>query len=148
MKTKDFVEALDHQRISGAIAEAEKQTSGQLRVFVSHKPVTDALPAARERFKKLGMEKTIERNGILIFFAPEARRFAVVGDQGIHERCGGDEFWQTVVEKTMRPLLKDGYFTEAIVQAITEIGRQLAQHFPPRTDGTASNELPDTVEDD
>jgi uncharacterized membrane protein len=148
MKTKDFVGALDHQRITGAITEAEKRTSGQLRVFICHKPVTDALPAARERFKELGMEKTIERNGILIFFAPEARRYAVVGDQGIHERCGGDEFWRTVVDKTMRPLLKSGHFTEAIVQAIAEIGRELAVHFPPRTDGTASNELPDAVEED
>lgn len=148
MKTKHFVEALDHARITSAIADAETRTSGQLRVFVSHKTVDDALPAARERFQKLGMEKTVERNGILIFFAPEARRYAVVGDQGIHERCGGDEFWQTVVDKTMRPLLQSGNFTEAIVQAIGEIGRQLAVHFPPRTDGTGANELPDTIEED
>ena len=110
MKTKHFVEALDHARITSAIADAETRTSGQLRVFVSHKTVDDALPAARERFQKLGMEKTVERNGILIFFAPEARRYAVVGDQGIHERCGGDEFWQTVVDKTMRPLLQSWKF--------------------------------------
>ncbi len=148
MKTKHFVAALDHQRITAAIADAEKRTSGQLRVFVSHKVLTDALPTARERFLKLGMEKTVERSGILIFFAPEAQRYAVVGDQGIHERCGGDEFWQTVVGTTMRPLLKEGQFTEAIVQAIGEIGRQLARHFPPRTDGTASNELPDAIEED
>ena len=148
MKTKQFVQALDHQRITGAIAEAEKRTSGQLRVFISHKETADALPDARERFQKLGMEKTLGRNGILIFFAPEAQRYAVVGDQGIHERCGGDEFWQTVVGQTMRPLLQEGRFSDAIVQAIDEIGKQLAVHFPPRADGTGSNELPDTIEED
>ena len=48
----------------------------------------------------------------------------------------------------MRPLLKEGKFTEAIVRAIEEIGKQLAVHFPPRTDGTASNELPDDIIED
>ncbi len=148
MKAKHFVQALDHARITAAIAGAETRTSGQLRVFVTHKVVADALVAARERFQKLEMEKTIQRNGILIFFAPEARKYAVVGDQGIHERCGGDEFWQGVVDKVMRPLLKEEKFTEAVVEAIGEIGRELARHFPPRTDGTGADELPNEVEED
>ena len=95
MKTKHFVQALDHARITAAIAEAERATSGQIRVFVSHRDVDDALAAARERFAKLGMEKTAARNAVLIFLAPEARKYAVVGDEGIHGRCGADEFWKS-----------------------------------------------------
>ncbi len=147
MKTKHFVQALDHARITAAIVQAEGQTSGQIRVFVSHHAVDDAVPAARERFTKLGMEKTAARNGVLIFIAPEARKYAVVGDQGIHEKCGEDEFWKSVVGVTMRPLLKEERYTEAIVAAVGEIGRELAVHFPPVA-GARDNELPDGVEEE
>ena len=147
MKTKHFVQALDHARITAAIVEAERQTSGQIRVFVSHHDVDDAVAAARDRFGRLGMEKTAARNGVLVFIAPEARKYAVVGDRGIHEKCGEDTFWKSVVGVTMRPLLKEERYTEAIVAAVSEIGRELAAHFPPVA-GAHANELPDGVEEE
>ena len=147
MKTKHFIQALDHARITAAIVEAEQQTSGQIRVFVSHHDVADALVAARERFAKLGMDKTAARNSVLIFIAPEARKYAVVGDEGIHAKCGADTFWKSVVGVTMRPLLKEERYTEAIVAAVGEIGRELAAHFPPVA-GAHDNELPDAVEEE
>ncbi len=148
MKAKHFIEALDHARVTAAIVAAERATSGQIRVTVHHGPVEDVLAAARTQFAKLGMEKTAARNGVLIFLAPESRKFAVVGDQGIHERCGGDEFWQKIVGETMRPRLKEDRFTEAIVAAVGEVGAVLAEHFPPPPGGGATNELPDEVEED
>ena len=147
MKTTDFVQTLDHPRITAAIAEAEKGTSGQIRVFVTHHPTDDALATARGQFAKLGMEKTVARNGVLIFLAPESRKFAVVGDEGIHTRCGGDAFWLGIVGDTMRPQLQDGRYTDAIVAAVGEIGRVLAEHFPS-AEGGGANELPDDVVED
>ena len=147
MKAKHFLQALDHAAITAAIAQAERTTSGQIRVHVSHRDVADALLAARERFAKLDMHKTSARNGVLIYLAPEAHKYAVVGDEGIHGKCGEDEFWKSVVGVTMRPLLKEGRFTDAIVAAVGEIGRELAIHFPPQR-GQGSNELPDAVEED
>ncbi len=148
MKTKHFVKALDHPQITAAIAGAEQASSGQIRVFVTHHAVDDVLASARERFAKLEMEKTAARNGVLVFLAPESRKFAIVGDQGIHERCGGDEFWQQIVGGTMRPLLKEGQFTGAIVAAVGEVGKVLAEHFPAAPGGGGINELPDDVLED
>ena len=148
MKTKHFIATLDHPRVTAAIVAAERSTSGQIRVTVSHHSVKDALVAARRQFARLGMEKTAARNGVLIFLAPESRKFAVLGDQGIHERCGGEEFWQKVVGETMTPLLKEGQFTEAIVAAVGEVGRVLAEHYPPAAGGGGANELPDDVAED
>ena len=147
MKPKQFIQALDHPRIATAITAAERSSSGQIRVFVSHRAVDDALSAARERFAKLGMEKTAARNAVLVFFAPEAQKYAVVGDQGIHARCGGDGFWQELVGSTMRPLLKAGRYTDAVTTAVEAVGRTLAEHFPPGP-GAPINELPDAVEED
>ena len=148
MNAKHFVQALDHEKITAAIARTEAQTSGQIRVFVSHrKDVDDPVQIARERFTKLGMEKTAARNAVLVYFAPEARKYAVVGDVGIHAKCQGDEFWKTLVSATMRPLLKEERYTEAIVAAVEQVGQELATYFP-RGAGDQPNELPDTVEED
>ena len=148
MKTKHFIARLDHARITAAIIEAERTTSGQIRVWISHRDVEDALATARERFAKLDMHTTAGRNSVLIYLAPEAHKYAVVGDEGIHGRCGEDAFWKSVVGVTMRPLLKEGRFTEAIVAAIGEVGRELAAHFPAVPGQDRADELPDAVEED
>lgn len=147
MKARHFIQALDHEKITAAIAAAERRTSGQIRVFVTHQNVEDPAHAARQHFARLGMEKTTARNGVLVFFAPEARKYAVIGDEGIHAKCEGDEFWKTLVSGTMRPLLKEERYTEAIVAAVEQVGQELATHFP-RMEGEQPNELPDAVEED
>ena len=141
MRTKDFLEKLEHDRISRAIAEAEKKTSGEIRVFVQRGELDDPIVAARQQFEKLGMTATRERNGVLIFVAPRSQKFAVIGDQGIHARCG-DLFWNEVVE-SMRNHFKAANFTDALVHAIHQTGDLLAQHFPCQPDDR--NELPNTV---
>jgi len=143
MRTKNFVAKLDHERIVRAIAAAEQQTSGEIRVFVQHGEVADAIEAAQGRFERLGMTATSERNGVLIFVAPRSQMFAVIGDSGIHERCG-DEFWQRLVE-AMRQHFRAENFTDAVVHAIDRTGELLSQHFPRRSDDR--NELPNEVEE-
>src|ERR1700681_720535 len=99
MRTKEFLSKLEHDRIIGAIRDAEAKTSGQIRVYIQRgKLNVDPLIAAQKRFHRLGMHRTPERNAVLIFVAPRAHKFAVVGDKAIHEKCG-DEFWRSVVDK-------------------------------------------------
>lgn len=143
MRTKKFLEKLDHDRIVGAIRDAEAKTSGQIRVFVQRGELDgDALDYAQKRFHKLGMQATEERNGVLIFVVPRAREFAVIGDHGVHQKCGG-EFWKQLVEK-MRTHFREENFTDALVEAIQETGNLLARHFPKKK-GAAPNELPDEI---
>ena len=95
MRTKEFLSQLDHDRIVSAIKTAEATTSGQIRVFVQRGDLTgDPVIAAQEKFRKLGMEATQERNGVLIFVLPRARKFAVVGDEGVHAKCGAEFRWE------------------------------------------------------
>jgi uncharacterized membrane protein len=143
MRTKEFLGKLAHDRIVNAIAAAEAKTSGEIRVFVQRGEIDDALAAARKQFEKLGMTSTRDRNGVLIFVAPRSQKFAVVGDTGIHARCG-DGYWQELVEK-MRQDFRAQNFTDAIIHAIGQTGDLLAEHFPRRSDDR--NELPDRVEE-
>ena len=142
MKARHFLKTLDHSRILGAIREAEKKTSGQIRVYISHRKIADAVRSATLRFDKLGMRKTKERNAVLIYLAPESRLFAVIGDSAVHEKCG-DAFWQEVVA-TMTEHLKKDSATEAIVHAVKKIGDLLAKHFPA-TPGAKNEPAQDAV---
>ena len=142
MRTREFLSKLEHDRIIQAIGEAESKTSGEIRVLIERgKLKSDPLEAAQRKFHRLGMHKTRERNAVLIFVAPRVHKFAVVGDNAIHEKCG-DELWQRVVER-MRTHFQNEKFSDALVEAIKEIGTVLESHFPKTSDDT--NELPDDV---
>ncbi|TAL00420.1 MAG: hypothetical protein EPO07_09680 [Verrucomicrobia bacterium] len=144
MKAKEFLKQVRHDEIVAAIRASEQKTSGEIRVFVSHKEVEAPVGAAQVEFARLGMAKTRERNGVLIFVAPLTRKFAVIGDKAVHEKCG-DEFWRTLADE-MSGHFKSGDFTAGLVHSIHKAGELLAQHFPHRPDDR--NELPDRVEQD
>lgn len=142
MRTKDFLSRLDHDRIVAVIAAAERNTSGEIRVFVQRGDIGgDALPLAQQKFQSLGMHKTAERNAVLILVAPRVQKFAVVGDEGVHQKCG-TEFWDKLVAD-MRTHFVQEEFTEALVKGIAETGTLLARYFPRGADDR--NELPDDV---
>jgi Predicted membrane protein len=120
MRTREFLSKLEHDRIIQAI-EAESKTSGEIRVLIERgKLKSDPPRGCTEKFHRLGMHKTRERNAVLIFVAPRVHKFAVVGDNAIHEKCG-DEFWQRVVER-MRMHFQNEKFSDALVEAVEEIG--------------------------
>ena len=141
MHHKEFLSKIDHDKVVAAIAEAEKDTSGEIRVWISRREVSVALDAAQKRFSKLGMHKSAERNAVLVYIAPRSRVFAVVGDKAVHEKCG-DEFWEEVTAQLSGDL-KKGDVTEALIHAIRKTGALLAAHFP-RKPGD-KNQLPDDI---
>lgn len=142
MRTQQFLRQLEHDRITGAIKEVEAKTSGEVRVFVQRGTFPeDALPRAQKKFIELGMQKTRERNAVLIYVAPREQKFAVIGDEGIHQKCG-EQFWQELVEK-MRRHFQHEEFTDALVEAIESTGQLLTRYFPKSSD--RGNELPDEI---
>ena|ERR1051326_188278 len=142
MRTHNFIRQLEHDRITQAIKKAEAKSSGQIRVFLQRgKFEEDALERAQRKFIQLGMEKTQERNAILIFVAPRQQKFAVVGDKAVHQKCG-EKFWQDLVARMRAHFLRED-FTQALVEGIEATGGLLAKYFP-RT-GPAPNELPDEI---
>jgi len=129
MRTKEFLSKLDHDQIVAAIKEAESKTSGEIRVYIQRGALAvDPLVAAEKKFQELGMDKTDAHNAVLIFVAPRARKFAVVGDKAIHEKCG-EGFWQNVVAK-MRGHFQREKFSDALAEAIADAGEALRTHFP------------------
>jgi uncharacterized membrane protein len=146
--TRQFLDEADFDAITRAIAEAESRTSGEIRVHLERRVprrlfgrAPDVLVRARHVFHRLGMDRTAERHGVLIYLAIEERRLAVVGDEGIHGHVG-DRHWH-VVRDLMIERLRANAPREAIVRGIDAVGRALAEHYPRRPDDR--NELSNDV---
>jgi uncharacterized membrane protein len=123
-----FAPRIDHDRVVEAIRSAEVGTSGEIRVLVARHKAEDPVAAAQSYFNSTGMADSPHRNGILIFVAPRSRRFAVIGDSAVHEKCG-DAFWTSLTE-AMGGYFRDGNFTEGLVHGIERAGELLARTFP------------------
>jgi uncharacterized membrane protein len=128
MHPKKLIKQLPHDALVAAIREAEKKTSGVIRVLISHKSVADPVATAQQEFVRLGMTKSPQKNGVLIFVAPRTHKFAVIGDTGVHEKCG-DEFWQELA-KAMTDYFRKSEFTKGIIHGVRKAGELLANHFP------------------
>lgn len=140
---RKLLKAIDVERVKAAIAAAERSASGEVRVSVAPFFWGRVRRVAEKAFVRLGMTGTKDRNGILFFIVPARKKFTVLGDEGVHSRVG-QGFWDSLAGH-MAEHFRKGDFTEGLVAAIEEAGRQLAAHFPcdPSTD---VNELPDDVD--
>jgi uncharacterized membrane protein len=139
-----FFSQLDNDRIVAAIADAEKRSSGEIRVHVTHRKPHDLEARARRRFELLGMTNTAERNGVLFYIAPALRRFQILGDAGIHEKCGPD-FWKEVAAE-MEESFRRGEFTDGILRGVRKVGEVVGVHFP--RSARDRNELPDAIDEE
>lgn len=143
-KRKQLVSAATQQQIVAAIQDAEKQTSGEIRVFIeSHCKYVDAIERAKEIFFQLKMEKTEQRNGVIVYAALKDKQSAILGDQGIFKITGGPGYWKTIL-KEMNHFLKEDKIAGGLSHAVKSIGSTLATHFPYDPD-TDKNELPDDI---
>jgi uncharacterized membrane protein len=129
MTHEEFLSTLDQKRIVDAIASAEGRTSGEIRVHVQKRiGATDIRNLAERTFERLGMTKTAERNGVLLFIASEDRQFTILGDSGIHDKVPAG-FWDDVIAK-LTSRFKAGEFSDGIIEAIEAAGEHLAAYFP------------------
>jgi len=141
VKASSFFSEEQQAMIIAAIREAEKETSGEIRVHIDKRCSDDILDRAAWLFKKLGMNRTAERNGVLFYLAVESRKFAVIGDAGINAKVPAG-FWDCVKE-LLRNEFVNGRFTEGLSEGIRLAGRQLKSHFPRKDDDR--NELTDEI---
>lgn len=138
-----LLRSLDRQRIVEAIAQAERGTTGEIRVSVSTLIWGDVRKAAEQAFERMHMTATNDRNAVLFFVVPARRKIVVLGDTGVHAKVG-EEFWHHIVKAVSHSFRAHDY-TDGLVRAIAAVGRQLTVHFPRDPEGRP-NQLPDDVD--
>ncbi|MFM1858349.1 MAG: hypothetical protein RLZ05_1409 [Bacteroidota bacterium] len=128
-RSSSLFSAEEKEAIAAAIVQAEKQTSGEIRVFIENKcRFIEATDRAVELFHQLNMHQTAERNGVLLYLAITDRQLAIWGDQGIHEKLGST-YWSEQVNAMLAAFNRADY-TAGICTCILEIGNALQLHFP------------------
>ena len=141
MKASTFFTKEQQAQILAAVKEAENETSGEIRVHIETSCQEDVLDRAAWIFKKLGMHKTAERNGVLFYLAVDDRKFAVIGDAGINSKVPAG-FWDDVKD-LLQNNFREGKFTEGLSEGIILAGTHLKKHFPHKKDDV--NELSDEI---
>lgn len=136
----------DLKTIADAIGEAEKNTSGEIRVSIRQKrgwrerkiPLEQL---AQKEFYTLGMIKTKDRTGILIFLLLQDRRFHIFADEGIHTKVE-EGTWETIAKEMSEHFFQQK-FRDGVIHGVQSVGAVLAKYFPPRPGDTdeLSNEV-------
>lgn len=136
-----FLTEQEQDLITSAIGEAEKLTSGEIRIAVEKHCKGEAFDRATEYFAKLGMDKTSLHNGVLIYVAYADKKFAVIGDKGIH-KVVPEDFWETT-QIAMKAHFAGGNMVNGLIAGVTLAGEKLSMHFPHRNGDV--NELPNDI---
>ena len=136
-----FLSKSERQEVVAAIQEAERGTSGEVRIHVERRCKGDPLDRAGRLFQSLGMARTELRNGVLLYIALVDRRFAILGDEGVHREIG-EAGWAEIRDR-IAGRFASGEYVHGICEAVTRIGAVLKTKFPRQAGDV--NELPDDL---
>lgn len=140
-KVEDFLTAKEEEEIVQAIRQAERSTSGEIRVHIEKTTEVSHYDRALEVFQMLKMFNTQQRNGVLIYIAVDDHKFVIYGDEGINAVVPIN-FWETTKE-AIQNQFKQGNFKQGIIDGVLKAGKELKAHFPWTTDDEdeLSNEI-------
>lgn len=141
LSAAEFLSRVDRDRVANAIREAESRTSGEVRVHLEDHIEEGLLEHAAFVFEELGMQRTQERNGVLIYVSVADRLVAVIGDKGIHERVP-EGYWDSAVA-ILKQRFAAGEQADGLCEVVRTIGNSLSEFFPSRNDDR--NELSNEV---
>ena len=140
LTSQTFLSSQEREQITAAIRDAEGKSPGEIRVFFEKHAKVSPLDRAVEVFRRLKMDKTNLRTGILIYVAYQDKTFAILGDEGIHQKVP-ENFWDET-KRIMEQHFMEGRFVEGLKAGIQLAGEQLSKHFK------ASSENPNELSDD
>ena len=122
--------------------------------FISYSPLKHALAIpfvrhlrvwqhAHRQFRMRRLDRTRERNGVLIFASLSDRVAVVIADKGINDKVEPGA-WTRAIDVLVAAMVQ-GKARQGLVDAIGICGSLLAKHFPATDDNR--NELPDVLID-
>jgi len=140
-EAQNFLSEQDQKLVVKAIGEAEKNTSGEIRLHIEDKCKEDLMDHAAFVFEKLEMHNTELRNGVLFYVSIQPHGFAILGDVGINQKVNTN-FWDETKEHVITKF-KDGNYAQGLAEGVIMAGEQLKKHFPYQTNDV--NELSDDI---
>lgn len=140
-RVEAFLTAEEEAEVVRAIQEAERDTSGEIRVHLEHTDRGNPQKRAEALFHLLKMDNTRERNGVLLYIAVKDHHFVILGDKGI-DRVVPEGFWDGTRD-VIQDHFRRGAFKDGIIAGIRSAGQELKAHFPWHPEDI--NELDDGI---
>lgn len=128
MEVAEFLSKEQELEVVNSIKEAERNTSGEIRVHFEKSLDMDPIQRAQELFYHLEMDKTRFKNGVLFYVAVDDHKFAIIGDEGIH-KVVPDDFWESIKNEVITEFVK-GNHGKGLVLGILHTGEKLKEFFP------------------
>jgi len=125
---QNFLSKSGKEMVLEAVSDAEKNSSGEIRLHIEDSCDEDVLDHAAFIFEKLEMHKTKLRNGVLFYVSIEPHGFAILGDVGINQKVA-DDFWDKIKDHVIGRF-KNQQYAEGLSEGIVMAGEQLKAHFP------------------
>lgn len=122
----------------------EKLTVGEIVLsFRNKKSLLEKLYSNHELalkdFESLGVYKTAERTGIMIFIIFEEKYYDIIADEGIYTKIT-NETWNKM-EVKLKEEFRNKNYASGILALINEMGEVLAKEFPSRAGAVNDDEL-------
>ncbi|NER18734.1 TPM domain-containing protein [Spongiivirga citrea] len=128
-QVESFLTTSEEQEVIAAIRQAERHTSGEIRVHLEKSSgELKAFDRATLLFHQLKMDNTKEENGVLIYVAVEDHTFSICGDKGI-DKVVPKNFWEST-KNTIQEHFVKGEFKQGLISGILLAGKELSAHFP------------------
>lgn len=135
------------ERLTEKVAASERHHRGEIRVCIEAAlPVRHLLVgrSARARalqlFNSLGVGRTRERNGVLIYLLQADRAIEVIVDPALAAQVDPTQ-WQRVVDG-LQTQFRAGRFEAGLLEAIDAVDHLLVAHCPTAPGTINPNELP------
>lgn len=141
-QVEDFLTDQEEQFIVDAIIQAERNSSGEIRVHIEEHAIKQPFERAQEVFQFLQMDQTKNRNGVLFYVGVSDHSFVILGDKGINEKVETG-FWDQTKDVVVEHF-KKGQYKDGLVKGVLKAGLKLQQLFPYDEDSDA-DELPNEI---
>lgn len=141
-QVEDFLTDQEEQFIVDAIIQAERNSSGEIRVHIEEHTIKQPFERAQEVFQFLQMDQTKNRNGVLFYVGVSDHSFVILGDKGINEKVETG-FWDQTKDVVVEHF-KKGQYKDGLVKGVLKAGLKLQQLFPYDEDSDA-DELPNEI---
>jgi len=143
---KKFLSKEDLDELKNTIGKIEEHTTGEIRLCFKlkrgfHQRKSDIREIALKEFFRLGMDKTEEKTGVLIFILFGERKFEIVADEGINSKIK-QETWDLIINH-LQTEFSQGNYKSGLIKCLNEIKSVLIADFPVQFKNT--NELSNDI---
>lgn len=140
-RQKGILSEIETNQLVQAIQDAEIKTSGEIRVHIEQIKNDASMDRAVEVFYALGMDKTSNRNGVLLYVCMNSHSFMIIGDEGINRQVS-DDYWTSIKDEVIS-FFREGKIKDGLIRGVELVGQKLEELFP--STGENKDELPNEI---